>query len=379
MNVQTPLNLLYPRVTEAFENAHMLPSEAYIDPAWYAREKVGIFGNAWVVVGRAEQIPNAGDYFTCHVTGQCVLLARGEDGQVRAFSPSCRHRGALIAEGEGNKRAFVCPYHRWTYGLDGSLIGAPGMDGHPNFDKADFPLAGISCAVWQGFIFINLSDTPSSLEDDLADLAPIVEPYRLADMRLARTKTYTIKANWKSYIDNSIEAYHVASVHARSLQPVAPMSAWQCEPHEHFYLQWAEFAGTLGVLKGEEGFPPMPGFSLDQPARHILVTLLPNTVLTMTVDAIWWITLLPLDVNTSTLVVNHAFPVGTRERPDYEAIAERYFRRFDVVSQEDIEITEIQQRGITHGRRIPGLYQEQERLVHAFAGYVLRTLDRSGA
>ena len=354
-----------------FEKARMLPSEAYIDPSWYEVEKGAIFEGAWVVVGRAEQVPNKGDFFTLNLVGQCVLIVRDGKGAINAFSPSCRHRGALIAEGEGNKSVLVCPYHRWTYALDGKLIGAPGMDTNPNFDKENFPLVAMGCAVWGGFIFVNLNGEAPPLDDMLSDLEPIVRPYNLKNMRLARQKRYTIKANWKSYIDNSIEAYHVASVHSKSLQPVAPMSAWHTEPRENFFLQWAEFPGTLGVLQGETGFDPMEGFDLEKPARHLLTTLLPNTVLTMTVDAIWWITLLPLDVNTSTLVVNHAFPEGTEKHPDFDAIAERYFRRFDIVSQEDIEITEIQQRGITHGRRIPGLYQEQERLVHAFSHYVL--------
>lgn len=361
----------YETVLTDFEKARMLPSEAYIDPTWFGVEKGAIFESSWVVVGRSEQIPNKGDYFTLHIVGQCVLVSRDAEGNVRAFSPSCRHRGALIAEGEGNKQAFVCPYHRWTYGLDGRLIGAPGMDTNPNFRKEDFPLVAMGCSVWQGFIFVNLDGKAPPLADSLKDLEAVVRPYNLEKMRLARQKKYTIKANWKSYVDNSIEAYHVASVHSKSLQPVAPMSAWHSEPYDNFYLQWAEFPGTLGVLQGEKGFDPMEGFSRDVPARHQLATLLPNTVLTMTVDAIWWITLLPLDVNTSTLIVNHAFPEGTNQRDDYEEVAERYFRRFDVVSQEDIEITEIQQRGITYGRRIPGLYQEQERLVHAFSHYVL--------
>lgn len=361
----------YATILTDFEKARMLPSEAYIDSAWFDVEKREIFEDTWVIVGRAEQLPSAGDYFTLHIVGQCVLVARGRDDKIRAFSPSCRHRGALIAEGEGNAKAFVCPYHRWTYALDGKLIGAPGMDENPNFRKENFPLVEMGCTVWHGFVFVNLNGAAPPLEEDLADLENVVQPYNLGSMRLARQKRYTIKANWKSYIDNSIEAYHVASVHAKSLQPVAPMSAWHNEPHDNFYLQWAEFAGTLGVLQGETGFPPMAGFSLDRPERHTLATLLPNTVLTMTIDACWWITLLPLDVNTSTLIVNHAFPEGTTQHPQYEEISERYFKRFDIVSQEDIDITEIQQRGITHGRRIPGLYQEQERLVHAFSHYVL--------
>jgi phenylpropionate dioxygenase-like ring-hydroxylating dioxygenase large terminal subunit len=149
------------------------------------------------------------------------------------------------------------------------------------------------------------------------------------------------------------------------------MSTWRQEIHDRYYLLWSEFAGTLGVLQGETGFPPMPGFSLDRPERHTLAIMLPSTVLTATVDAIWWVTLFPTAAESTTVVVCHAFPEGVRALPDYDAIAERYFRRFDLVNVEDNEIVERQHRGLMQSLRQPGPYAPQEMLVHAFSRYVV--------
>lgn len=357
-------------VRRDLHTARMLPSAAYHDADWFASEKATLFGRNWIMAGRAEQIEETGAYFTINIAGECVLIVRGQDDQIRAFSPSCRHRGAMIAEDQGRVRAFVCPYHRWTYGLDGRLIGAPEMTNRADFDRSEYSLAPIHCAQWQGFIFVNLATRPAPLDEQLHDLLQYLQPYNLSTMRLARERRYVLQCNWKAYMDNSVEAYHVASVHGRSLEPVAPMSTWRQEVHEGYYLLWSDFAGTLGVLQGEKGFPPMPGFSLDRPERHLLATLLPNTVLTATIDAIWWVTIYPMEPEKTMVSVNHAFPAEAHALPDYDTIAERYFRRFDIVNIEDNEIVERQHRGLMQSRRRPGPYAPQEELVHAFSRYV---------
>lgn len=358
-------------VRRNIESARTLPTIAYCEREWFAREKQEIFLKSWLMVGRAEQVPDIGDFFTVDVAGESILVARGNDGKVRAFSPTCRHRGTIVAEGKGNVRTFVCPYHRWTYSLEGELIGAPDMKRCPNFDKSAFPLIDIACDQWEGFVFVNLAKPPrQTLKEQLADLPNEIRKYRIADMRFARERRYLLNCNWKSYMDNSVEAYHVSSVHGKSLEPVAPMSIWESEVRDGYYLLWAEFAGTLGVLKDEKGFPPIPGLHLDRPERHTLAIMLPNTVLSLTVDAMWWVTLLPIDAERTEVIVNHAFPKDVRSLPDYETIAERYFRRFDIVNKEDNEIVEIQHRGILQALREPGPYAPKEQLLHAFARYV---------
>lgn len=349
----------------------MLPSLAYADREWFEAERQQIFRRSWLIVGRTEDIGAPGDFFTFDIAGESVLLVHGKDEAIRAFSPSCRHRGTLVATGKGNAKSFVCPYHHWSYGLDGRLIAAPEMRKCPGFDPRDHGLAPVPCTIWEGFIFVNLDPAAADLAAQLGELPGLMAPYRLADMRVARERRYTLNCNWKSYMDNSVEAYHVPSIHSASLDPVAPMGLWQQEIFSTFYLLWAEFAGTLGVLQGEEGFPPIEGFRHDRPERHSLAMMLPNTVVTASIDAMWYVTLWPVGPQKTIVVVRHAFPKDLRMRSDFATIAERYYRRFDLVNKEDNAIVELQHRGIVQPMRIPGPFAPQEALVHAFANYIV--------
>jgi len=160
--------------------ASTLPGACYTAEAWYRAEVERIFLREWLLVGRAEQIPDPGDYMTEAIVGETVLLVRGRDALIRAFSPSCRHRGTKIVSGHGNCRAFVCPYHRWTYALDGELVGTPDMDPPKNFDKSKYGLLPIRLEIWEGFLFVNFDERARPLRDHLGDLPGVrhvrVEP-----------------------------------------------------------------------------------------------------------------------------------------------------------------------------------------------------------
>ena len=171
----------------------------------------------WNFIGRADRIPNAGDYFTIEFAGVPVIVMRGSDGEVRAFANTCRHRGALLLEGEGNCRAIRCPYHSWTYDIDGKLIVAPEMDATSGFDPAEWHLTPIRLESWAGFIFINFDDTAPPLMQYLGDLPQKLASYRFEDMVCVRRKEYVLDCNWKIYVENAMEAYHIATVHRSTL------------------------------------------------------------------------------------------------------------------------------------------------------------------
>ena len=160
-----------PRETMPTE-ARTLPARYYTDPAVFRKEMERFFFGMWISAGRADQIPSPGDYFLRDVIGESVIVARGEDLRVRAFYNVCRHRGTkLCTESAGRFPGTIqCPYHSWTYGLDGCLVGAPHMDEVPHFRREDNPLRTAACDVWDGHIFISLADTPAPLRDQLAGL-----------------------------------------------------------------------------------------------------------------------------------------------------------------------------------------------------------------
>lgn len=369
----------YRDVLRPADEASSLPSHCYLSPDWYAAEVESIFMRGWHMVGRADRIPDPGDYFSFEIAEERVLLVRGADGEVRAFSPACRHRGLLVAQGNGNCRRFVCPYHRWTYSTEGALLAAPSMDQAKGFDPAGYGLVEFRLDEWAGFLFVTLDPAAEPLADALGDLPDLLARYCLDEMVFTRQKTYDLACNWKCYVDNSAEAYHVPSVHGKSLQPVAPMQVWHYEVREHYYSLYGLFPGTMGVLKGERCFPPIEGLGEKEVERHDLAILLPNTVITATVDSIWWVTATPRGPGRTFVMVNHAFPRKTTERADFAEIAQNYYDRFDMVNVEDNEICELQQVGLTQRARRPGRYSDHEELVGAFAAYVTeRVLGRSG-
>jgi choline monooxygenase len=364
----------YVTTRRPLSEASPLPPDCYTSPDWYRREIETIFLKEWLLVGRTDELSKAGDYLVHELAGEAVLLLRGEDQELRAFSPFCRHRGTrLMPEtGSGNCRVIVCPYHAWTYNLNGTLRGAPGMEGVKHFERGDFSLRPIRLETWEGFIFVNFDDSAPHLLPWLGDLPGKLAKYRLSELVVTRRKSYTIPCNWKFYVDNTVEPYHVPAVHGGTIQNVGPRNAWRFEANDGSYIiLYGLFPGSLSLLHGDTGFPPIQGMSLDREERHDLPFLLPNTHLLCTTDTVWWVTIVPLTPETCRVDVVSTFQKSVIGRPDFETLAGKYYKRLDVTNVEDNGIVDLQQRG-THLRKyIPGRYSLWERNPHLFANYVL--------
>ena len=199
--------------------AFTLPAKYYIDPAMFERELDVFFRRMWVCVGRFEELGEYGSYVARHLAGDSLFLVRtsrpGEPDAVRAFHNLCRHRGtALCAEESGRFAGSIqCEYHAWTYDFDGQLIGAPHMEGAPHFRKEDFPLHQARAGVWDGFLYVCLSDTGPTLEQQLADMPAKFRPWRMDELRRGDGITYDIPANWKLIIQNFSECLHCPNLH----------------------------------------------------------------------------------------------------------------------------------------------------------------------
>ena len=212
-----------------------LPRHFYADPEFYRRELERFYFNRWICAGRADQIPNAGDYFTRSIAGESVIVARDEHAGIHALFNVCRHRGTRLCErSEGHLPLRIqCPYHSWTYDLQGRLLAAPHMP--PDFSRDDYPLHRAGCEIWDGHIFLlleraaeapaqpswaaNSGPKPSatlharSLRDQLADLPERFAGYRMQDLRLGRRIAYDVKANWKLIVLNYNECLHCPNLH----------------------------------------------------------------------------------------------------------------------------------------------------------------------
>ncbi len=191
---------------------HALPQALYNSPDAFAFDLAAIFGTGWLFAGFEAEIRKSGDYISMMIGQWPVLIVRGRDGEIRAFHNSCRHRGSLLCKpGSGNGARLVCPYHRWTYGLDGKLLAAGRMGA--DFDKTEHSLMPVAIETVAGAMFICLSDTPPSFEAMRRDLTPLLAPHNLGHAKLAYQSTLVEHANWKLVMENARECYHCATGH----------------------------------------------------------------------------------------------------------------------------------------------------------------------
>jgi choline monooxygenase len=226
-------------------NANTPLEEAYTIPAaWYLDERIEqleherVFSRNWIALGRTDQVATPGQFFTVELAGEPLIIVRGTDGALRAFYNVCRHHAAAVANSPcGIAEHLRCPYHGWTYGLDGSLKGAPEFTGVCNFDRAKNGLVPARVAVWEQFIFVTLNEKPPSLESFLGDLPARVAPLSLSNIHFFERKTYTLACNWKVYVDNYLDGgYHVPHLH-KGLNSVLDYKEYTIENSEHYSLQ----------------------------------------------------------------------------------------------------------------------------------------------
>lgn len=209
---------LYGRIRLPLLEADTMPAKCYKSQDFYDLEIKNIFHRVWNFVGRSDLVPNSGDYYAFEFAGVPIVIARGEDNEIRAFANSCRHRGTKIVSGEGNCKNFSCPYHGWNYALDGELKAASNMDRTEGFNKVDYGLVQFRLEHWGGFLFVCFDTNAEPLEDFLGDLPDLMHPYDLDHLRCVRRREYTLNCNWKIYVENAMESYHVPWVHDKTLQ-----------------------------------------------------------------------------------------------------------------------------------------------------------------
>ncbi len=219
------------------QGASTLPAAFYTDETYFRREMESLYARMWICVGRLEQVERPGQFIVRDVLGESIIITSNAAGKVNAFYNVCRHRGTkLCTEHEGTfGRSIQCPYHAWTYDLDGSLIGAPHMDEVPHFSKQDYPLRGVSADVWDGHIFINLSSEPRPLREQLASLPDKFVPWRMQELRLGHRIVYDVKANWKLIIQNYNECLHCPNLHP-ALNKLSHYLSGENEPLQATYM-----------------------------------------------------------------------------------------------------------------------------------------------
>ncbi|MEM7744027.1 MAG: aromatic ring-hydroxylating dioxygenase subunit alpha [Pseudomonadota bacterium] len=190
----------------------------YTDPAMLPAEVEGVFLSGWICLCRAEEIPTPGSYLTRDVLGEPLIVTRDGTGAIRVLSNVCRHRGSRLVDGQGTTKRFTCPYHAWTYGLDGALVRAPLIEG----DLSGCHLPSFAVEEWMGWVFVNLDGTAPPHGASLADLDPHVRNYHPEEMQAKVPTIETWAVNWKALAENFMEGYHLTPVHLKTLHPMTP-------------------------------------------------------------------------------------------------------------------------------------------------------------
>lgn len=337
--------------------AWTLPSRCYFDEAIFLAEKEKIFARTWQVVGHVHGIANAGDFFTTELAGEPLLLSRGTDGRLRGFYNVCRHRAGPPAQGCGSRKFFRCGYHGWTYALDGSLISASEMEGVQGFRPEDFALVPVRTEEWFNFVFVNLDPQAPPLRDVLGQLPSQAEKFPFIDMTLFERRTYDMKCNWKAYVDNYLEGYHLPSVHP-GLNRELDYSAYIVEPYVHHVRQYSPIRGAhLGDVWPRRYQEACEGLITDY------FWIFPNWMLNCYPDNVSLNIVLPVAPERSVAIFEWYLP----EKDRNSATAKAAVEFSDQIQMEDVAICESVQKNLRSRTYSRGRYSpKQEKGVHAF-------------
>jgi choline monooxygenase len=349
--------------------AWTLPASLYTDPGVMAAEKEKIFSRTWQVVGHASQVTNAGDYFTTELVGEPLLLVRGSDGRLRGFYNVCRHRAGPPAEGCGSRKLFRCGYHGWTYGLDGALLSATEIEGVENFRTEDFALAPVRVEEWFNFVFVNLDREARPLRESLGELPKQAEKFPIAEMKRFERRTYDMKCNWKTYVDNYLEGYHLPSVHP-GLNRELDFNAYVVELHGPFSTgagpeRFSGYVRQFSPIRGAQPGDAAP--RRYQEAREDLTTdyfwIFPNWMLNCYPDNVSLNIVLPLGPERSLAIFEWYLPEKDHSTPAAKASVEFS----DQIQVEDVGICELVQKNLRSRSYTRGRFSvKQEKGVHAF-------------
>lgn len=361
----------YDELRLPLDRASGLPPGCYFDPGFYQREIDQIFHRGWVMVGRADRAPQPGDYFTAEFGNARLIVLRNEAGELRAFGNSCSHRGTPLLEGQGSCRTIVCPYHAWTFGLDGSLLGAPAMKESLDFDPAHHSLREVRLDTWGGFAFACLSPTAPPLAQWLGDLPQRLVMYGFDRMRAARRVEYDLACNWKVWVENFMEGYHIPTVHKSTISRQKAINVPEDPGRGEYTAIYERHEGTRALLHGDTGFPAIPTLTGDSSLGSRFILVYPATMLAIANDTMWSFEAHPLGPARTRIVLSSCFPAEHFERDDFAEVAARYYKRQDIVVQEDNDISQRQQRGLESFHAAPGRFSVKEKIVHALDNWVV--------
>jgi len=372
------------RSITGLELAETLPPLCYTDATFFEFEKEALFNHEWLCVGREEQVKATGDYFTTRIVGEPLVITRDRSGTVRALSSVCQHRAMLVAEGAGNTRGFVCPYHHWVYDLDGSLVGAPAMERTCNFDKKDIRLPELKVEIWQGFVFVNFDPDAAPLAPRLTTVEDAIKGYDLEKAELAETITGSFAWNWKVMFENNNDGYHASKLHKGPLHDFIPSHLAtfpDADPND------AGFLRLNGALHKDPSFNPtqkailpvFPGLTDEDRSRVTFANVPPTLSLVMTPDLVIYLILRADGAETMEQDTGVLVAPGAQNDPGFPHRLETIMTSAAKIIAQDMHVDELVQAGLRSRYAIRGRYSWQEGAQGQFNQWLVTRYRRAWA
>ena len=339
-----------------------LPAWTYSDPEFFAVEKERVFAPSWQVVCHESDVAGPGDWHTLDYLGESVLVVRGRDMALRAFTNVCRHRGSRLVDGSsGCARKLVCPYHAWSYDLDGTLAGVPDSASYPGLDKARHGLAPVGLEIWRGFVFVRLKDEGPSVAAMMAPYEAVIAPYRFEELKaLGRVTLRPRAVNWKNIGDNYSDGLHIPVAHPGLTRLFG--KSYGVEAEEHADRMWGEMQDRPSPNWSERAYqrllPTIEHLSPDRQRGWLYFRLWPNVAFDIYPDQIDFMQWLPVSPTESLIrEISYAIP---DERPEMRAARYLNWRINRQVNAEDTALIARVQQGMASRSFSAGPLSEKE-------------------
>lgn len=363
-----PIEELRANVAQPFERARAMPKSVYTSPEFLAQEMAHVFSRDWLCAGRADALPNPGDYLTMEIAGEPVIVLRDASGALRGMSNVCRHRMSQLLEGRGNVRAIVCPYHAWTYNLDGSLRGAPAMAANEAFCKDQIALPAVRVVDWLGWIMVTLNPDAPDPHAQLSQVEDLVGYLDMASYREHFREEFRWATNWKVLAENFMESYHLPVCHAGTIGGSVDLMQMTCpEGLEAFNYHWIVKNDTVPLSLAHPSNTRLTG---DQRRITWLISIYPSLMITLTPGYFWYLSLTPDGPGHVKVLFAGGMSADWCEDPDAAAHLAGVRALLEDVNIEDKGCVEKVYRGLMAGLSEPGPLSHLERPNFDFARYL---------
>ena len=353
--------------TKDVSEAETLPPACYTSEEFFEFEKEALFNKEWLCVGRVDWVKNPGDYFTTTHIGEPLVIARTREGELKAMSSVCQHRAMLVAEGHGNTKAFVCPYHHWTYALDGRLMAAPAMAKTCGFNRDDIRLPEIRTEIWEGFIFVNFDEDAPPLAPRLKTVSDALANYDLANAEGAMPdEPMSFPWNWKVMMENNNDGYHANKLHHGPLHDFIPSELATFPDMPEGSAGYLRYNGTLHP---DAAFNPLqravlpvfPNLTDEDRHRAMFANIPPTLSLVVTSDMIIYLILHAETANTHSMTIGWLVAPGTMSEPLFQERLDMNMRSAMEITEQDLHVDKLVQVGLKSRFAIRGRYSWQER------------------